>query len=277
MIKKQLIMEKALELFAQQGIEATSIQQITERSGISKGAFYLSFKSKDELILSIIDYFMADFSATIDHIVKNTTQPTDLLYKYFYTLLSLFKKQAGFAKMLLTDLPKTINDDLFKRLHYYNGIISEQLINIIDIQFPHIAPQMKVDHVYFVRGLVGMYTEQFIHCQHTTIDLHQLCNALVEKVTILAEHATIPAVSKEALFLHQEMELMPKERILHFIELSIAELQQGLQYESLLLLQQQLHGTSLPPTIVEGLLNNLYVSPSTKWISLLIRTHLKLD
>ena len=58
MIKKQLIMEKALELFAEKGFEATSVQQITEHCGISKGAFYLSFKSKDELILALIDHFM---------------------------------------------------------------------------------------------------------------------------------------------------------------------------------------------------------------------------
>lgn len=39
MVKKQLIMDKALELFAKQGFEATSVQQITDHCGISKGAF----------------------------------------------------------------------------------------------------------------------------------------------------------------------------------------------------------------------------------------------
>lgn len=39
MQKKQLIMEKSLELFAKQGFEATSVQQITDYCGISKGAF----------------------------------------------------------------------------------------------------------------------------------------------------------------------------------------------------------------------------------------------
>ena len=41
--KKQLIIEKAVELFAENGFESTSVQQITERCGISKGAFYLIF------------------------------------------------------------------------------------------------------------------------------------------------------------------------------------------------------------------------------------------
>ena len=63
--RKQLIMEKAIELFAARGFESTSVQQITEHCGISKGAFYLSFKSKDELILEIIDYFMKRFITKI--------------------------------------------------------------------------------------------------------------------------------------------------------------------------------------------------------------------
>ena len=72
MSKKQLIMEKSLELFARQGFEATTVQQITEYCGISKGAFYLSFKSKDELILALIDHFMHEILSDIDYIVKNT-------------------------------------------------------------------------------------------------------------------------------------------------------------------------------------------------------------
>ena len=71
MIKKQLIMDKALELFAEQGFEATSVQQITEHCGISKGAFYLSFKSKDELILAMIDHFMIGITIDIDQVVKS--------------------------------------------------------------------------------------------------------------------------------------------------------------------------------------------------------------
>ena len=69
--KKQLIMDKALELFAKQGFSATSIQQITDHCGISKGAFYLSFKSKDALILAIIDHFMMKYVSSIDYLVRS--------------------------------------------------------------------------------------------------------------------------------------------------------------------------------------------------------------
>ena len=52
-----MIIEKASELFAENGFGATSVQDITDACGISKGSFYLSFKSKDSLLFSIFEYF----------------------------------------------------------------------------------------------------------------------------------------------------------------------------------------------------------------------------
>lgn len=99
MSKKQLIIEKAVELFAENGFESTSVQQITERCGISKGAFYLYFKSKDELIIGLIDYFLSNIISDIEQSVSNEKHTDRLLYNYIYVSLSEFKKHAKFAKL----------------------------------------------------------------------------------------------------------------------------------------------------------------------------------
>ena len=52
--KKKLIMDTALELFAENGFHATSISQIAKKAGISKGLTYNYFKSKDEILHEII-------------------------------------------------------------------------------------------------------------------------------------------------------------------------------------------------------------------------------
>src|SRR3954468_19353811 len=109
MIKKQLIMEKALELFAKQGFGATTIQQITEHCGISKGAFYLSFKSKDELILALIDHFMMQFTSDIDHIVRNSENAGKMLDKFYYATFQSFHKHSDFAKILMKEQSQTLN------------------------------------------------------------------------------------------------------------------------------------------------------------------------
>lgn len=50
---KEQILEKALELMSDKGVQRTSLSQIAEASGISKGTLYYYYKSKDELILDI--------------------------------------------------------------------------------------------------------------------------------------------------------------------------------------------------------------------------------
>lgn len=55
--KEKSIAEAAIKLFAQKGFDSTSIREISEHSGISKGAFYLHFQSKEALVLSIFQYY----------------------------------------------------------------------------------------------------------------------------------------------------------------------------------------------------------------------------
>ncbi len=52
--KKQLIMDTALELFAENGFHATSISQIAAKAKISKGLTYNYFGSKNEILDEIM-------------------------------------------------------------------------------------------------------------------------------------------------------------------------------------------------------------------------------
>ncbi|MEK1829522.1 helix-turn-helix domain-containing protein [Priestia megaterium] len=55
MNQKQLdILGHTHQLFIEKGYVDTSVQDILERSGISKGTFYKYFSSKSELLLSLL-------------------------------------------------------------------------------------------------------------------------------------------------------------------------------------------------------------------------------
>jgi AcrR family transcriptional regulator len=49
------LLDSALELFAERGYGATSIPDICERAGLTKGAFYSNFANKDALFLALLD------------------------------------------------------------------------------------------------------------------------------------------------------------------------------------------------------------------------------
>lgn len=52
--RRRLIDAAVLE-FAARGIDATSVEQISETAGFTRGAFYSNFADKDELILAIVE------------------------------------------------------------------------------------------------------------------------------------------------------------------------------------------------------------------------------
>ncbi|MFF0657124.1 TetR/AcrR family transcriptional regulator [Micromonospora tulbaghiae] len=52
---RERIQAVALELFTEQGYEKTSLREIAERLGVTKAALYYHFKSKDEIVTSLVD------------------------------------------------------------------------------------------------------------------------------------------------------------------------------------------------------------------------------
>jgi AcrR family transcriptional regulator len=78
---KARIQAVARELFAQQGVQNTSLRQISDRLGITKPALYYHFASRDDLVRSIIQPMIEDIERFV-----STRQPGDareLLDDYF--------------------------------------------------------------------------------------------------------------------------------------------------------------------------------------------------
>ncbi len=50
---RQRILDVALDLFTEQGFDATSLRQIAERLGVTKAAIYYYFESKDDILLAL--------------------------------------------------------------------------------------------------------------------------------------------------------------------------------------------------------------------------------
>jgi AcrR family transcriptional regulator len=56
----------ALELFAEQGYEKTSLREIAERLGVTKAALYYHFKSKEDIVHSFTDDYFAEIDDLLD-------------------------------------------------------------------------------------------------------------------------------------------------------------------------------------------------------------------
>ena len=76
---RQRLIDAAEAVFAERGFHGASVEEIAERAGYTRGAFYSNFDDKDEVLLALydrrIDVEIADVSKT----VSSATSPTELL------------------------------------------------------------------------------------------------------------------------------------------------------------------------------------------------------
>ncbi|MEU7063519.1 TetR/AcrR family transcriptional regulator [Streptomyces sp. NPDC053429] len=63
---RQRIQDVALELFAEQGYEKTSLREIAERLDVTKAALYYHFKTKEDIIISVFE----DLTQPIDDLIS---------------------------------------------------------------------------------------------------------------------------------------------------------------------------------------------------------------
>jgi len=75
-VRKQEYLDTALDLFVEKGYFKTTVQEIIDTMGASKGAFYHYFKSKEDIIHAIIELEIRKYDAVmqeIERIIKTTT------------------------------------------------------------------------------------------------------------------------------------------------------------------------------------------------------------
>lgn len=68
--KRAHILAKTLDLYRAQGIKSTTMQQVAEAAGVSKGALYLHFASKTALTMAAMAYLDDDLVAQVNQILE---------------------------------------------------------------------------------------------------------------------------------------------------------------------------------------------------------------
>lgn len=120
--KTKLILDTALELFAEKGYYQTSINDISRKAGISKGLLYNYFESKDEVLRSIIQTGYDAAYSNLDlngdhslareefvHLLRITFQSVRENPK-FWKLYSALVMQPGIQDMVMAEYSNKAQD-----------------------------------------------------------------------------------------------------------------------------------------------------------------------
>lgn len=93
--RRQQIMDAGLELFASEGYSHCSISQLATHAGISKGLMYNYFKSKEALLVAIIEDGMSEVMGYLDS-DRNGSLTTEELAGFIRKIFSDIRKNQQF-------------------------------------------------------------------------------------------------------------------------------------------------------------------------------------
>ncbi|MCJ8299714.1 MAG: TetR/AcrR family transcriptional regulator [Pseudomonadales bacterium] len=85
--KRDLIIAAADQLFYQRGFEHTSFAHIAEVVKISRGNFYYHFKSKDEILVAVIQLRLVNTQAMLEQWLIEGAEPVDRIRSFINLLI----------------------------------------------------------------------------------------------------------------------------------------------------------------------------------------------
>lgn len=275
MSKRQLIMDTAIELFAEKGYEATSIQEITKHCGISKGAFYLDFKSKDELILAIIDYIISNFGMKIDRVVNSAVDGEHKLFLYYSSIFEFVNSHRSFALIFFTEQIhqtgqlRKVNYELFHKFTFYDEQFSYSILTLLESIYGDAVARTKYDLMLCVKGFIKSYCE-YVLIQRTPVDIVALSQSLVDKTNILAKHSRAVFLMNPECFKVNNSQQITLSYIVEQINSVEQMTTSDLEKESLHILKIELTSEQPSAALIQGMLHNLNQYASSYYIVSLV-------
>ncbi len=137
------LLEAALRLMAQKGMEGVAINEITEAADVGFGSFYNHFESKEAIYMALMDHVFEDFGDALDRLVKHVADPAEVIaISVRHTLLRAqrepvwgqFLIREGFsARVLERGLGQRLLRDIQKGVTARRFLTKDPLVSFISV------------------------------------------------------------------------------------------------------------------------------------------------
>ncbi|MEA5079299.1 MAG: TetR/AcrR family transcriptional regulator [Anaerolineaceae bacterium] len=161
---KKRIIQAAQRLIAQRGVEKTSMRDIAEEAGITTGAIYYYYKSKEDLLYEVMDYAMA-ITANIMEIRKESAPPPNQLLDEIARQVTR-RLKVGSARRLRFYLAYQAalgDEELRKKFADDYSAQAQRTAELFNYVFEmESQPQDKYLAILMIAALDGLNLQQFI-------------------------------------------------------------------------------------------------------------------
>lgn len=157
--RREEILEAAVGLFRRRGYHATSVADVIEASGISRGTFYLYFDGKETLFLDLIERFIQRIVAVIEVVDPHGVNPTRAIYDNVRRVVDVVFDNRDLAVMVLRE-KVGLEPEVDQRLDRLYGFLREMLEGAL-VNGARAGLIRRVDERTVSTALIGAIKEVF--------------------------------------------------------------------------------------------------------------------
>lgn len=166
--RRNEILDAADELFGQKGFDGTSTNEILEKVGIARGTLYYHFKSKEDIMDSLIDRYSVRLLSTAREIAADKSIP--VVERILHVVVSM-QLSGGSSQVILEHIHKPQNAIMHQKIQkviiigvtpILSDIIQEGIIQgLFSTPYPYECMEMIVTYAntVFDDELVEMANE----------------------------------------------------------------------------------------------------------------------
>lgn len=159
---RRRLLDAAIAEFAANGIDATSVEHISDAAGFTRGAFYSNFADKDELILAIVEDVYATTSSRFLTAVQELPEGVSLDTAVGLVLQSRMISPAIHTTMLEITLRSRRNSELAAALAERRCEISPLFRDVLTEAAERLGLRLTVETDDFIDIIDALYESSFI-------------------------------------------------------------------------------------------------------------------
>lgn len=118
--KKDIILEKAIEVFAKNGSQQATIADVAKAAKTAQGTIYLYFSSKEELLNECLQKIINPEIQAIIDATQGIADTMDRLYEFFVQHIKLVQQKPYIARFLTMEARQ--NEDFYRAWPDYNPL-----------------------------------------------------------------------------------------------------------------------------------------------------------
>lgn len=126
------IMEAATLRIDKFGIQELTIKNLASDLGLSEAALYRHFKSKNEILLGLLTYFILEMNERLAIIIEdNEKQPSELLKKVFVSQLNTFVQKPAIVSVIFSEGIFQFNKELSEKVSAMMALMQKSINTLI--------------------------------------------------------------------------------------------------------------------------------------------------